>query len=215
MKSGDNGRSFYGDGPITTSYGNVVEVYPSSAATRACVWLSVSVSPHLRQPIAHMDLEQATAVRDALTEFIDSESKEEAEPSFLPCNSTRFCVSHGYCWRCNKTKYIGCWGQNGVSTPGCDCAHEDMGAQWHANNCAWIIAQQTRPDEVFRERCGAEIVKALESLTPGLTLGRIWGRRSGTSHQDGWESNLWAMDPKDLAELVMKVLDPLIRPEDK
>jgi hypothetical protein len=210
----DEDLNYYGDGPITTGYGNDVSVYPSSAASRPCAWLRVEPSPHLDLSVAHIDRAMAVKVRDALDEFIH-EDEEEAPKSLLPCNSTQFCASHGYCWRCDPAQYTERWAQGGLDTPACDCGHKGMGCEWHAKDCEWIASLRTRTDVILREKCQAEIVKALRALVPKENLGRIWGRRSGTSQQDGWEANLWAMDPEDLAQMVVKILDPWLRLEDR
>lgn len=74
-----NARGFhrYGE-PVETSYGHKVSVYESSAANGPHVWLNVSKDFN-RGPgdlpecdvAAHLSLDQAIAIRDRLTAFID------------------------------------------------------------------------------------------------------------------------------------------------
>lgn len=91
-----------------TEYGNKVSVYESSSAEGPKVWLTLGGECHLEPPeqeprwyskptmlagkpypgirlvdgtmSAHMNLEQAIAVRDALTEWIDTVPERWGEP---------------------------------------------------------------------------------------------------------------------------------------
>jgi hypothetical protein len=69
----DNDRGFhlYGGRPIATDYGHIITVRESSAASGPHVWLGID---HNNAGIAnpHLDLAQAIALREALTQFIDS-----------------------------------------------------------------------------------------------------------------------------------------------
>jgi hypothetical protein len=67
------GRGFRHYEPIKTDYGHVVRVYESSAAKGPCLWLAVELDQGLpMEPgTAHLTLEQATAIRDALSAAID------------------------------------------------------------------------------------------------------------------------------------------------
>jgi hypothetical protein len=82
-----NARGFAKFGDVVTSYGEIVGVYESSSAEGRYVWLSTRGQAHLEGPVqpwagiphgiapgsvsAHMTVAQATAVRDALTEWLD------------------------------------------------------------------------------------------------------------------------------------------------
>lgn len=77
----DRGFHQYGE-PVRSAYGDLVEVYESSAASAAHCWLRIyddgqSVVRHEKagDMMAHLTVEQATAVRDRLTAFIDEESE--------------------------------------------------------------------------------------------------------------------------------------------
>lgn len=65
------------DGAVETDYGHKVRVYGSSAAMKDCVWMSVAhdgVAAGLPEvdTAVHMDLEQAAAVRDRLSAWINT-----------------------------------------------------------------------------------------------------------------------------------------------
>lgn len=66
----------FGD-PIETDYGHWVRVYGSSAAMKDCVWMSVDhdgISHGIKPAVdagVHMDLAQATQLRDHLSTWIN------------------------------------------------------------------------------------------------------------------------------------------------
>lgn len=72
FKTTDRGFKHYE--PIETSYGHEIRVYESSAATRPCIWLSVKLTEEESrnsgiapcEANAHMTIEQAEMVRDAI-----------------------------------------------------------------------------------------------------------------------------------------------------
>jgi len=91
MKRTERGFAIYGE--TTDSYGHGVTVQESSAATDRFVWIFVKNPPHLPEceehrpafdakrnpracscPQAHLSVEQAIQVRDALDAFIRGES---------------------------------------------------------------------------------------------------------------------------------------------
>jgi len=66
-----NDRGFHGYADFETSYGQRLQVYESSAASGPHVW--VSVTPPESEPTltpAHLDTDQARALRDALDVFL-------------------------------------------------------------------------------------------------------------------------------------------------
>ena len=74
-----SGRGFeqYGD-EVLTSYGHLVKVYESSSAEGPHCWMSVTKGPPVApgdlpacDVAAHLTYEQAVAIRDRLTRFID------------------------------------------------------------------------------------------------------------------------------------------------
>lgn len=72
-------RGFQRHAPILSSYGGHVEVYESSAASGPHIWLRVESPADLNNPlgpsvegIAHLTLEDATLLRDQLTQLIDN-----------------------------------------------------------------------------------------------------------------------------------------------
>lgn len=72
----DRGFHQYGE-PVKTSYGDMIEVYESSSAEGPHVWLGVDgtksgiTTQQACDHVAHLSLEQAIAIRDRLTAFID------------------------------------------------------------------------------------------------------------------------------------------------
>ncbi len=67
----DRGFNLYGGRPIPTDYGHTITVRESSAASGPHVWLATSQNgAGTANP--HLDLAQAIALREALTQFIDS-----------------------------------------------------------------------------------------------------------------------------------------------
>ena len=70
----NRGFHIYGD-DVLTSYGHEVSVYESSSAEGPHVWLAVQRQESHGIPAcaaaAHLSLEQAVAIRDRLTAFID------------------------------------------------------------------------------------------------------------------------------------------------
>jgi hypothetical protein len=78
---GDRGFHQYSE-PVRSAYGDMVEVYESSSARGPHCWLRIyddgQSSITDREPgtmAAHLTLEQATAIRDRLTAFIDEASQ--------------------------------------------------------------------------------------------------------------------------------------------
>ena len=66
----DRGFHLYGD-PVRTRYGHEVSVYESSAASGPHCWLKVGPSENVEGCTAHLNVEQAVAIRDRLSAFID------------------------------------------------------------------------------------------------------------------------------------------------
>lgn len=85
---GGRGLGMYGD-PVKTSYGDVVEVQDSSAASGPHCWLRIHGSTHLSGPVsplaglehgvapgslsAHLSVAQARAIRDRLNAWLGDE----------------------------------------------------------------------------------------------------------------------------------------------
>jgi hypothetical protein len=69
---GDRGFHLYGGRPITTDYGHTITVRESSAASGPHVWLAIGERHEVGIANPHLDLAQAIALREALTQFIDS-----------------------------------------------------------------------------------------------------------------------------------------------
>lgn len=80
----DRGFLVYGGSPVDTSYGHVIRVQESSAASGPHVWLFIEGGPEPRPPgvglrpdrtepsvAPHLSLAQAIEIRDRLTQFID------------------------------------------------------------------------------------------------------------------------------------------------
>lgn len=65
----DRGFHLYGD-PVTTTCGHEVHVYESSAAKGPHCWLTIDPSETTRGTAAHLNVEQAIAIRDRLDAFI-------------------------------------------------------------------------------------------------------------------------------------------------
>lgn len=70
------GLHIYGE-PVVTSYGDVVSVYESSAASGPCCWLRIE---QVSESAAHLNLEQAVAIRDRLDAFISEAPARWAAP---------------------------------------------------------------------------------------------------------------------------------------
>lgn len=70
---------------VTTSNGHTVRVQQSSAAMEAHVWLFVGDSPVTDSHHPHLTVAQAIRVRDALTVFIDEESREGVTEVVCKC----------------------------------------------------------------------------------------------------------------------------------
>ena len=56
---------------IRDKYGAKVRVQQSSLATDDCVWIFADDSPEMDNPSPHLNVEQARAIRDGLTAFIE------------------------------------------------------------------------------------------------------------------------------------------------
>lgn len=65
----DRGFTVYGP-DVTCTYGTNVSVHESSSADRDCVWLTLTQDPQILglgvEAVAHLDYDQAVAVRDRL-----------------------------------------------------------------------------------------------------------------------------------------------------
>lgn len=76
LKRGDRGFHGYGP-PFQDTYGSVIEVYESSAATKAHVWLKINSSSWIKnldaigEGTAHLNIEQTQALIDRLQTFLD------------------------------------------------------------------------------------------------------------------------------------------------
>lgn len=65
-------RGFAVYAEIATDYGHTITVQKSSAASEPKLWLFISDSTTVPGHDPHLTVPQATALRDALTEFIDT-----------------------------------------------------------------------------------------------------------------------------------------------
>ncbi len=73
------GRGFQRHAPVPSEYGGHVEVYESSAASGPHIWLNVECPANLNDPagafkeaVAHLTLDNATLLRDQLTQLIEN-----------------------------------------------------------------------------------------------------------------------------------------------
>lgn len=73
ITSNQRGFHQYGE-PVQTSYGDSVSVYESSAASGPHCWLRINPAEYQRgndDMCAHLNVEQATAIRDRLNAWLD------------------------------------------------------------------------------------------------------------------------------------------------
>lgn len=72
-------RGFKRFGPISSVYGGHIETYESSAAERPRIWVTTTCPSDLNdqsstpvEAVAHLDIEDATLLRDQLTYLIEN-----------------------------------------------------------------------------------------------------------------------------------------------